>query len=104
MHCCFRYLVFASIFITVKSIQKQVSEKKFTVSDLFKNQFFFTLIVSLMSTWVLWLVVSILFLDPWHMATSVRLPPQLPLLLLLLLLLLYDTTLTRAPSSSNISS
>ncbi|KAI9749174.1 MAG: Chitin synthase, class 1 [Lichina confinis] len=64
------YLVFASIFITVKSIQKQVSEKKFTVSDLFKNQFFFTLIVSLMSTWVLWLVVSILFLDPWHMATS----------------------------------
>lgn len=65
------YLVFASVFITVKSIQKQVSEKRFTISELFKNKLFFTLIVSLMSTYVLWFLVSFLFFDPWHMFTSV---------------------------------
>lgn len=64
------YLMFASIFITVKSIQEQVKEHKFTFSELFKNQLFFTLMVSMLSTYILWFVVSILFLDPWHMFTS----------------------------------
>ena len=65
------YLIFASIFITVKSIQTEVRDHAFSVSDLFKNQLFFTLIVSLASTYVLWFVVSFLFFDPWHMFTSV---------------------------------
>jgi len=64
------YLIFASIFITVKSIQTEVRDHAFSVSDLFKNQLFFTLIVSLASTYVLWFVVSFLFFDPWHMFTS----------------------------------
>ncbi|KAI9817051.1 MAG: Chitin synthase, class 1 [Thelocarpon impressellum] len=64
------YLIFASVFITVKSIESQVKEKKFSVSELFKNQLFFTLIVSLLSTYVLWFAVSFLFFDPWHMFTS----------------------------------
>lgn len=37
---------------------------------LFKNKVFFTLIVSMASTWLLYLVASIMFLDPWHMFTS----------------------------------
>ena len=64
------YLVFASVFITVKSIQIETKEKTFEVSDLFKNQLFFTLIVSLASTYVLWFVISFLFFDPWHLFTS----------------------------------
>jgi chitin synthase len=69
--------MFASIFITVKSIKQQVRENKgFSVAQLFRNKLFFTIMVSLLSTWVMWLVVSILFLDPWHMATSVG-PPSL---------------------------
>jgi len=36
---------------------------------LFTNKLFFTLIVSMCSTWLLYLFASILFLDPWHMAT-----------------------------------
>ncbi|KAI9861575.1 MAG: Chitin synthase, class 1 [Trichoglossum hirsutum] len=64
------YLTFAAVFITVKSIQKEISDNQFSISDLFKNQLFFTLIVSLASTYVLWFIVSFLFLDPWHMFTS----------------------------------
>lgn len=64
------YLVFASIFITVRSIQIETRDGKFTVADLFKNKIFYTLIVSLLSTYVLWFVISFLFFDPWHLFTS----------------------------------
>ncbi len=62
--------MFASIFITVKSIQLQIAEHDFNVSAIIQNQVFFTLIVSLASTYVLWFVVSFLMFDPWHMFTS----------------------------------
>lgn len=65
------YLMFASIYITVKSVQSQIAKNKgFSVSDIFADKIFFTLIVSLASTYAMWLVVSIIFLDPWHMFTS----------------------------------
>ncbi|MCJ1324715.1 Chitin synthase, class 1 [Thelotrema lepadinum] len=64
------YLTFASIFITVKSVQTQLNDgTPFTVSQLFSNPVFATLIVSLLSTWVMYLIASILFFDPWHMVT-----------------------------------
>jgi chitin synthase len=62
--------MFASIFITVKSIQTEVDTNSFTFSDIVKNQIFYTLIISLASTYLLWFVVSFLFFDPWHMFTS----------------------------------
>ncbi|KAK4900817.1 hypothetical protein LTR27_001998 [Elasticomyces elasticus] len=65
------YLLFASIFITVKSVQQQIAENNgFNFAMLFTNRLFFTLIISMCSTYVLYLVSSILFLDPWHMVTS----------------------------------
>ncbi|KAK5128146.1 hypothetical protein LTR08_004098 [Meristemomyces frigidus] len=65
------YLLFASVFITVKSVQAQIKlHNGFSLAMLFTNHLFFTLIVSMCSTWLLWLFASILFLDPWHMATS----------------------------------
>lgn len=64
------YLMFASVFITVKSIQGVVNDKDgFSFSDVFQNTIFFNLIVSLASTYVMWFIVSFLFLDPWHMFT-----------------------------------
>jgi hypothetical protein len=67
-----RYMLFASIFITIRSVQEQLAlEHKFTWEMLFANQIFFTLIVSLLSTYILWTFVSIIFLDPWHIITSV---------------------------------
>lgn len=62
--------MFASVFITVKSIEKEVDSDHFTWSDIIKNQIFYTLIISLASTYLLWFVVSFLFFDPWHMFTS----------------------------------
>jgi len=62
--------MFASIFITIKSVQSEVKSDKFDWSDIVKNQIFYTLIISLASTYVLWFVVSFLFFDPWHMFTS----------------------------------
>ncbi|VCU40889.1 Bgt-914, partial [Blumeria graminis f. sp. tritici] len=66
----FCYLMFASVFITVKSIQSELADGIFNVAEILKNQVFYTLIVSLASTYVLWFVVSFLFFDPWHMFTS----------------------------------
>ena len=64
------YLMFASIYITVISVQTEIAQKSFSVSDLFKNSLFYTLIVSLASTYILYFVISFLFFDPWHMFTS----------------------------------
>lgn len=63
------WLTFASIFLTVKSIQNEVQQKDFSFSTIFNNSTFFGLIVSLASTYVLWFVASFLFFDPWHMFT-----------------------------------
>lgn len=68
------YLLFAAIFITVKSVQKQLDPATghlhFTVGLIFSDPLFFTLVVSMVSTYLLYFVMSILFLDPWHMFTS----------------------------------
>lgn len=61
--------MFSSIFVTVKSVQTEV-KKGFKITDLLRNKIFSTLILSMLSTYVLWLVVSLLFFDAWHMFTS----------------------------------
>ncbi|KAL1962299.1 hypothetical protein VTN77DRAFT_9790 [Rasamsonia byssochlamydoides] len=63
------YLMFAAIFVTVKSIQQEVADHDFSFDTLFSNKQFFTLIVSLGSTYVMWLVASLISFDPWHMFT-----------------------------------
>ena len=63
------WLAFASVFLTVRSIQHEVAEGEFTAGAIFHNFQFFTLIVSLASTYVLWFVASFLFFEPWHMFT-----------------------------------
>lgn len=68
------YLAFAAVFVTVKSIQQEVKDHDFTFSELFTNQQFFTIIVSLGSTYVMWFIASFIFLDPWHMFTCVSFP------------------------------
>lgn len=65
------YLLFAAIFVIVKSVQEQVeAHNGFSVGLLFTDQYFRSLVVSLAATYVLYLGMSILFLDPWHMFTS----------------------------------
>ncbi|KAK2068550.1 hypothetical protein P8C59_003184 [Phyllachora maydis] len=65
----FIYLMFAAIFIAVKAIQTDVAQG-FNINALFKNPVFYTLIVSVMSTYGIWFIASLLMFDPWHMLTS----------------------------------
>lgn len=63
--------MFAAIYISVIAIQTDINDANgFNVSDLFKNKVFYTLIVSVMSTYGIWLIASLLMFDPWHMITS----------------------------------
>lgn len=65
------YLMFAAVFIAVKAIIKDLhSGNAFTVGQLFQNPVFYTLIISAMSTFGVWLIASIVMFDPWHMVTS----------------------------------
>ena len=63
------WLTFAAVFVTVRNVQSELADNDFSITSILSNRTFFGLIVSLGSTWVLWLVSSILFLDPWHMFT-----------------------------------
>jgi chitin synthase len=65
----FRYLLFAAIYIAVIAIMEHV-KGGFQISDLIKNKVFYTLIISLMSTFGLWLIASLMMFDPWHIFTS----------------------------------
>ncbi|KAM5352634.1 hypothetical protein ACJ41O_005356 [Fusarium nematophilum] len=65
------YLLFAAIFISVKSVIATVNDEDgFQMSDLVKDKVFYMLIISLMSTYGIWLIASLIMLDPWHMVTS----------------------------------
>lgn len=64
------YLMFAAVFIAVMAIMADVNLSGFNINRLFQNQVFYTLIVSVMSTFGIWLIASIMMLDPWHMVTS----------------------------------
>ncbi|KJZ73845.1 Chitin synthase 3 [Hirsutella minnesotensis 3608] len=65
------YLMFAAVFISAKAIITDVNKGTgFSVNQLFTNPVFYTLIVSVMSTFGIWLIASILMFDPWHMFTS----------------------------------
>jgi chitin synthase len=63
--------MFAAIYIAVIAIIDDVERNQgFNVNELFKNEVFYTLIVSVMSTFGIWLIASIIMFDPWHMFTS----------------------------------
>ncbi|KAM0664843.1 hypothetical protein ACQRIT_000475 [Beauveria bassiana] len=64
------YLMFAAIFISVHAIITDLNQHNFSIDQLFTNQVFATLIVSVMSTFGIWLIASLIMFDPWHMFTS----------------------------------
>lgn len=70
--------MFAAIYIAVIAIIEDLNDGTgFNISELFRNEVFYTLIVSVMSTFGIWLIASLLMFDPWHMVTSL---PQYMLL------------------------
>ncbi|ORY91906.1 chitin synthase 2 [Syncephalastrum racemosum] len=64
------YMMFATIWITVVGIQTAVDDANGSALAMLGQSTFRNIIVSLLSTYVMYFVASILFLDPWHMFTS----------------------------------
>ena len=63
--------MFAAIYIAVTAILVDLkAHTQFSIDQLFKNPVFYTLIISVMSTFGIWLIASLLMFDPWHMLTS----------------------------------
>lgn len=62
--------MFAAIFIAVKAIMKDVNDENgFSPEDLAKNKVFYTLIISVLATYGVWAISSIIMFDPWHIIT-----------------------------------
>ncbi|KAG7854073.1 hypothetical protein KL919_005343 [Ogataea angusta] len=66
------YMIFAAIFMAVKSIQDIMSEHAddFSIKLIFTETRFRDLIVATTSTYALYFIGSLIFLDPYHMITS----------------------------------
>lgn len=65
------YLIFATIYISVKSVKYAICENNgFSVSLVFGNATFRDLVVSMLSTYALYIVSSLMFFEPWHLLTS----------------------------------
>ena len=64
------YMIFCSVFMSVKSFQSILSADNITFKGLISKEAFRDLVISMGSTYVLYLVSSIIYLQPWHMLTS----------------------------------
>ncbi|KAH9031108.1 hypothetical protein EDB85DRAFT_1382932 [Lactarius pseudohatsudake] len=66
------YMTFAAICLAVKGVQQVAAEKNrgATFSDLFTNAIFRDIGISISATVGLYVVASIIHLNPWHMVTS----------------------------------
>lgn len=64
------YMMFATIWITVVGIQAVAENSGDEILTMLGQATFRNIIISVCSTYVLYLVSSCLFLDPWHMFTS----------------------------------
>ncbi|TIB70509.1 chitin synthase 2 [Wallemia mellicola] len=62
----------AAIYLAVTGIQNVIQSHNGSISasDLFGDQVFITIVISISATYGLYLVASLLFFEPWHMLTS----------------------------------
>lgn len=59
-----------AIFLAVHAISQNVSEGM-SAAKLFTDKIFVNIVISLVATYGVWLISSILSLEPWHMFTSI---------------------------------
>ena len=64
------YMIFCSIFMSVKSIQSIIRNGNITFISLMKQETFRDLIVSMSSTYCLYFLSSLIYLQPMHMFSS----------------------------------
>lgn len=61
--------MFAAIFISIKAVELDI-QQGFSIHSIFTNKVFYTLILSVLSTYGIWFIASLLMFDPWHMFSS----------------------------------
>lgn len=64
------YMMFCSIYMSVKSFQDLLKEPQITFHGLITQETFRDMVISLGSTVCLYLLSSFIYLQPWHMFTS----------------------------------
>lgn len=64
------YMMFATIWITVKSVETIVEGADGNVVQMLEQSTFRNIIISVCATYAMYFVASFLFLDPWHMFSS----------------------------------
>lgn len=64
------YMIFCSIFMSVKSFQNLLRGQDITFAGLITQEAFRDIVISLGSTFCLYWFSSIVYLQPWHMLTS----------------------------------
>ncbi|KAK0526957.1 Chitin synthase 4 [Tilletia horrida] len=64
------YMSVAAMWIAIQAITASVKDGQ-GADELVKNRTFVTIVISLASTYGIWLLASLMFLEPWHMFTSI---------------------------------
>ncbi|OCF42866.1 chitin synthase [Kwoniella heveanensis CBS 569] len=64
------YMLFAAIYLAVRGIQDITADGSVDANDIFGNKIFRNIVLSLIATYGLYIVSSLLALEPWHMITS----------------------------------
>ncbi|WWC88212.1 uncharacterized protein L201_003117 [Kwoniella dendrophila CBS 6074] len=64
------YMLFAAIYLAVRGIEDITADGSVSKEDIFGNKIFRNIVVSLVATYGLYIITSLLALDPWHMITS----------------------------------
>ncbi|KAI7865034.1 chitin synthase 1 [Spinellus fusiger] len=64
------YMMFATVWITVVGVQDAISNAGGSVTAMLGQSTFRNIIISVVSTYVMYFLASFLFFDPWHMFTS----------------------------------
>lgn len=66
------YMTFAAVMLVVQGINTIQSNKggPLQVADIFSDRIFLNIVLSLAATLGLYIVASLIFLEPWHMITS----------------------------------
>lgn len=65
------YMTFAGLYMTKLGIQRTIEAGATTFGAMLGDATFRTVVLSLASTYGLYLVSSILYFEPWHMITSI---------------------------------
>jgi chitin synthase len=65
------YLLLATGWIAYKGVSQEITEKHFSINNFINNKLtLWNIILSIASTYGIYIIASLLFLEPWHLLSS----------------------------------